>query len=262
MFAQKPSHVSDFGNLSGRWVVVTGASSGIGRATALEIAAAGANLVVHYAKSQGGAEEVVSDALNVGVSSFSLGCDFRIAAEIPAFVSQVWERTHGIDAWVHNAGADVLTGEAAQWSYGEKLAALLDVDLTGTMLAAREVGKRMKTRGSGAILTVGWDQADRGMEGYSGELFAATKNAIMGYTRSLAVSLAPAVRVNCIAPGWIKTAWGETASAEWQARVLRETPLQRWGTPEDIAKLARFLISDDASYITGQVINVNGGAVR
>ncbi len=163
---------------------------------------------------------------------------------------------------MHNAGADVLTGPAAKWNYGEKLAALLAVDLTGTMLATKEVGRMMQQAGRGAILTIGWDQADRGMEGDSGELFAATKNAIMGYTRSLALSLSPQVRVNCIAPGWIKTAWGETASDEWQARVLRETPLQRWGYPEDIAKLARFLVCDDASYITGQVINANGGAVR
>ena len=100
------------------------------------------------------------------------------------------------------------------------------------------------------------------MAGDSGELFSAAKNAIMGFSRSLAMSLAPAVRVNCIAPGWIKTAWGETARDSWQQRVFDETPLKRWGRPEDIAKLARFLVSDDAAYITGQVINCNGGAVR
>ena len=91
---------------------------------------------------------------------------------------------------------------------------------------------------------------------------SAAKNAIMGFTRSLAVSLGPEVRVNCIAPGWIRTGWGEQASDQWQERVLQETPLNRWGTPEDIAKLTRFLVSPDASYITGQVINCNGGAVR
>ena len=114
----------------------------------------------------------------------------------------------------------------------------------------------------GCILNIGWDQADRGMEGDSGELFATAKNAVMGFTRSLAVSLAPQVRVNCIAPGWIRTAWGEQAGDQWQQRVITETPLRCWGTPEDIAKLARFLLSDEASYITGQVINANGGAVR
>ena len=100
------------------------------------------------------------------------------------------------------------------------------------------------------------------MEGDSGELFATAKNAIMGFSRSLAVSLAPHVRVNCIAPGWIRTAWGENAGDYWQQRVLNETPLRRWGEPQDIASMARFLLSDDAAYVTGQVINVNGGAVR
>ena len=79
---------------------------------------------------------------------------------------------------------------------------------------------------------------------------------------SLAVSLAPYVRVNCIAPGWIQTAWGEIANDDWQQRVLNETPLKRWGTPEDIAQAARFLLSNEAAFITGQVININGGAVR
>jgi 3-oxoacyl-[acyl-carrier protein] reductase len=100
------------------------------------------------------------------------------------------------------------------------------------------------------------------MEGDSGELFATAKNAIMCFSRSLAVSLAPVVRVNCIAPGWIRTAWGATASEYWQNRVMTETPLRRWGEPQDIANMARYLLSDAASYITGQVINVNGGAVR
>jgi 3-oxoacyl-[acyl-carrier protein] reductase len=123
-------------------------------------------------------------------------------------------------------------------------------------------GERMARESGGTILNIGWDQADRGMEGASGELFAASKNAVMGFTRSLAVSLAPRVRVNCIAPGWIRTAWGETASEIWQERVRKETPLERWGTPEDVAKLARFLASADAAYLTGQVVRINGGAVR
>src|SRR5690606_35746240 len=138
----------------------------------------------------------------------------------------------------------------------------LRVDVRGTVELSRAIGAQMRDRGQGAILNIGWDQAATGMAGDSGELFAAAKNAIMGFTRSLALSLAPQVRVNCIAPGWIRTAWGETASATWQQRVLDETPLRRWGEPEDIAKLARFLVSDEAAYLTGQVVNANGGAVR
>ena len=124
------------------------------------------------------------------------------------------------------------------------------------------VGGWMKERGHGVILNMGWDQAESGMEGDSGQLFAATKGAVIAFTRSLALTLAPEVRVNCLAPGWIKTAWGEHASGSWQQRVERETPLKRWGTPEDVAKTARWLMSRAAVYITGQVIRINGGAVR
>jgi 3-oxoacyl-[acyl-carrier protein] reductase len=84
----------------------------------------------------------------------------------------------------------------------------------------------------------------------------------MAFTASLALSLAPDVRVNAVAPGWVKTKWGEGASQNWHDRVLRETPLHRWGTPEDVARVARFLINPAAAFLTGQVIRVNGGAVR
>ena len=120
----------------------------------------------------------------------------------------------------------------------------------------------MVSQGSGSIVTMGWDQAETGMEGDSGELFAATKGAVLAFTRSLALSLAPKVRVNALAPGWIKTAWGQDASQTWQDRVVEETPLARWGTPEDVAAAACFLVSDAAAFLTGQIIRVNGGAVR
>ena len=141
----------------------------------------------------------------------------------------------------------------ARRGFEEKLQVLLDVDVRSSVVLSKVAGERMAREAGGVILNIGWDQADRGMEGASGELFAASKNAVMGFTRSLAVSLAPRVRVNCIAPGWIRTAWGETASEAWQERVRRETPLGRWGTPEDVAKVARFLASSDAAYLTGQV---------
>jgi NAD(P)-dependent dehydrogenase (short-subunit alcohol dehydrogenase family) len=112
------------------------------------------------------------------------------------------------------------------------------------------------------VLTVGWDQAETGMEGDSGQLFAAVKGAITCFTRSLAVSLAPEVRANCIAPGWIRTAWGETASAVWQERVRRETPAGVWGLPEDVAEAATWLAGTSARFVTGQTVRVNGGAVR
>jgi 3-oxoacyl-[acyl-carrier protein] reductase len=120
----------------------------------------------------------------------------------------------------------------------------------------------MRAGNGGLIVNVGWDQAETGMEGDSGQLFGAVKGAVMAFSRSLAVTLAPGVRVNCLAPGWIRTAWGQGAPRGWQERVVRETPLGRWGTPEDVAAMARWLASPAAAYVTGQVLRVNGGAVR
>ena len=114
-------------------------------------------------------------------------------------------------------------------------------------------------RGSGAIVNMGWDQAEHGMAGASGEIFAATKGAVMAFSKSLARSLAPAVRVNCVAPGWIKTAWGQHASQAWQDRAKRESLLGRWGTPDDVAHAVVFLASPAASFITGHILPVNGG---
>jgi NAD(P)-dependent dehydrogenase (short-subunit alcohol dehydrogenase family) len=177
-------------------------------------------------------------------------------------VEKAWQTWQGLDAWVNNAGADTLTGPAAGWPFERKLQELLKLDVTATTLLSRDVGARMKAWGSGVVINMGWDQAETGMEGDSGQLFAAAKAAVMAFSRSLAVTLAPEVRVNCLAPGWIRTAWGENASAPWQERVKRETPLGRWGQPEDVAAAARWLISPAAAFITGQVIRINGGAIR
>ncbi len=169
-------------------------------------------------------------------------------------VEEAWDLWGGLDAWLHLAGADTLTGAAAKLSFDAKLDLLWSVDVVATIRLCREVGRRMTDQGSGSIVTMGWDQAETGMEGDSGELFAAVKGAIMAFTRSLALSLAPTVRVNALAPGWIKTAWGEGASKAWHDRVLRETPLARWGTPEDVAQVARFLVSPAAGFLTGQIV--------
>jgi 3-oxoacyl-[acyl-carrier protein] reductase len=254
--------VERFGDLTGRRAVVTGSSSGIGRAIALELARGGADVVVHCVRSLDAARDVASAIKSLGRKCTVLQADLADEAGLPRLVDDAWGALGGVDVWVNNAGADLLTGAGARLAYGAKLQRLFEVDVRATALLSRLAGGRLRDAGGGVLLNIGWDQADRGMEGESGELFAAAKNAVMGLTRSLALSLAPQVRVNCIAPGWIRTAWGEQASAVWQERVLRETPLGRWGSPDDVAKLARFLASDDAAYLTGQVINANGGAVR
>jgi 3-oxoacyl-[acyl-carrier protein] reductase len=247
--------------LEGMRAAVLGATSGIGKSVALALARAGADVIVH-GRSAERAQAVASEIRQLGRRSHPLTADLADRKAGDRLVSDAWNLWDGLDAWLQIAGADILTGPGKSLSFDEKLDTLIAVDVVSTVRLCREVGRRMKERGGGCIVTVGWDQAETGMEGDSGELFAATKGAVMAYTRSLALSLAPEVRVNAIAPGWIRTAWGESASKSWQDRAVRETPLARWGTPEDIAGVARFLVGPAATFLTGQIVRVNGGAVR
>jgi 3-oxoacyl-[acyl-carrier protein] reductase len=247
--------------LTGMSAVVTGASSGIGAVIATELAKAGANCFLQWRQNRDGAQSIAATIRQeYSVRCETHQCDFTQDDQLEPLVESAWSwSSGGIDIWVNNAGADVLTGSAGKWPFAEKLQNLLQVDVVSTMQLSRMVGKRMKERGRGAIINIGWDQAEHGMAGDSGELFAATKGAIMAFTRSLAKSLAPQVRVNCVAPGWIKTSWGEGASDYWQQRATRESLLERWGTPEDVAQAVRFLASPSASFITGHILPVNGG---
>ena len=246
--------------LTGLRALVTGSSSGIGRAIALELARGGANVVVH-GRSEQRTEEVTEQVRAFGADCIPIVEELRDEKGCQRVLDVGWRSFDGLDIWINNAGADTLTGEAAQWPFERKLAELWAVDVLATMRLSRAVGERMKQRGRGIIINMGWDQAETGMAGDSGQLFGAVKGAVMAFSKSLALSLAPQVRVLCLAPGWIRTAWGDQASKIWQERVLRETPLGRWGTPTDVAATVRWLVSPAASFITGQVIRINGGAV-
>ncbi len=245
--------------LLGLTAVVTGASSGIGRAIVCAFAEAGADCLIHARRNRAGADEVAASVRALGRAAEVSLADLALPEAIDPFAESAWNWRNGVDIWVNNAGADVLTGGPTSWPFEYKLEQLWRVDVTATMLLARAIGMKMKQRGSGVILNVGWDRADFGMAGDSGELFAATKGAVMAFSRSLAKSLAPEVRVNCLAPGWIRTAWGDQASDYWQRRAESESLLGRWGTPEDVAQTACFLASPAAAFITGQIVPINGG---
>jgi 3-oxoacyl-[acyl-carrier protein] reductase len=248
--------------LAGLRALVTGSTSGIGRAIALELAAGGADLLIHGRRSRDRAGEVAKACVAAGVRADIVMADLRDPAACRQLAEVAWRHWNGLDILVCNAGADTLTGDAARWPFEKKLAELWAIDVESTIALSRALGQRMQDRGAGVVLTIGWDQATTGMEGDSGQLFGTTKAAVMAFSTSLAKTLAPEVRVNCLAPGWIKTAWGENASQAWQERAVHETPLGRWGTPEDVAQAARWLASPAAVFITGQILRVDGGAVR
>src|SRR5690606_18083304 len=134
-------------------------------------------------------------------------------------------------SWVNNAGVDVLTGEFAAFDFDAKLNQLLQVDVIGTIHLSRIVVSRMSEQTLGlpaSMAFIGWDQSSAGMEGDAGQMFAPVKAAITAFAKSLAQTVAPKIRVNVVAPGWIQTSWGQTTSEYWDARARSESLMNRW----------------------------------
>jgi 3-oxoacyl-[acyl-carrier protein] reductase len=248
-------------DLGGRAMLVTGASSGIGRAIALAAARAGADVAITYRRNESGARDVERELCAIGRRAAVIKLDLADRQSLATVGPDARAALGRLDVWVNNAGADILTGDGASLSVVEKLDRLISVDLRGTMLASWQAAEMFRAQEGGVIINMSWDHVLSGMEGVNPQMFAAVKGGVLAFSKSLARSVGPRVRVNVIAPGWIETSFAAEMDEPARRAVAESAPLKRWGTPDDVAAAAIFLASPGAAFITGQALLVGGGVV-
>ena len=248
--------------LAGRAVLVTGASRGIGRAIAFAAARAGADVALTYRANESGAREVEREIQALGRRAAVIRLDVADDSSVRALGPAARDALGRLDVWVNNAGADILTRSGASLSAVEKLDRVLAVDLRGTILASWHAAEMLGAQEQGGvIINMSWDHVLTGMPGLNPQIYASVKGGILAFSKSLARSVAPRVRVNVLAPGWIETSFGASLDGDMRRAVAESTPLRRWGTPDDVAGAAVFLASPAAAFLTGQTILVGGGVV-
>src|ERR1700675_1343658 len=243
-------------SLEGQFALVTGASRGIGREIALELARAGAGVVVNCRSRMAEAESVVEEIRAAGGQAEAFAADASSEADVRSMVQFALRRFQKIDVLVCNAGVvrDSLTGamKLEDWE------TVIATNLRGVFLSIREVLPSMMHQRSGAIIALSSIAAERGGRGHAN--YAASKGGINAMTRSLAVELAPrGIRVNAVAPGIILTEMTNRIRSFADQELKTSIPMGRYGRPEEVATAVRFLASAEASYITGQVLHVTGG---
>jgi 3-oxoacyl-[acyl-carrier protein] reductase len=246
-------------HLDNRVALVTGGSRGLGRAICIALMKAGCHVAVNYMDNQRAAAEVVLEAEKYDVEAIEIKADIASESEVRMMVDEVIRRFNKIDVLVNNAG--VWVHNPIDGMSTEKLKQTIDVNLYGTFFPIMAVVPHMIAQGSGSIINISSTAGQRGEAFYSP--YAATKSAVIGITKSLGPELATHnIRVNCVAPGWFETDMSRDAlEGEGGEKVRRQIPLGRVGDPEELADAVAFLASDLASFITGEVLNVNGGAV-
>ncbi|MEH7177211.1 3-oxoacyl-[acyl-carrier-protein] reductase [Neobacillus vireti] len=245
-------------SLKGKIALVTGASRGIGREIALELARQGANVAVNYAGNEEKANAVVDEIKAIGTEAFVIKCDVSNTEEVTAMVKETVDRFGKLDILVNNAGItkDNLLMRMKEDEWDD----VININLKGVFLCTKAVTRQMMKQRVGRIINI---TSVVGVSGNPGQAnYVSAKAGVIGLTKTTAKELASrSITVNAIAPGFITTDMTDKLSEEVTAEMLKQIPLARLGEPKDIAKMTAFLASDDASYITGQTIHVNGGMV-
>jgi 3-oxoacyl-[acyl-carrier protein] reductase len=243
--------MSGYASLEGKVALVTGGSRGIGAAIARELAAAGARVAVNYRSGKEAAEEIASEIGGVAVAA-----NVGDPEEAKGLVERVESELGDVDVLVNNAGTtrDTLIARMSDEEWEE----VIETNLRGTFNTCRAVARKMLRRRSGAIVNL---TSVVGIHGNPGQAnYAASKAGIIGLTKALARELGSrGVRVNAVAPGYIATELTNVLSEEIRGSILGNTPMGRLGDPEDVAAAVRFLCSDEAAFITGDVLLVDGG---
>ena len=242
--------------LSEQVAIVTGASRGIGRATALALAATGVKVVVNYAQSSAAADSVVQEIQQDGGTAIAVKADVSKSEEVENLIQQTQEQWGRVDILVNNAG--ITRDNLLLRMKLEDRQAVIDLNLTGVFLTTKVVSKLMLKQKSGRIINI---TSVAGLMGNPGQAnYSAAKAGVIGFTKTVAKEFASrGVTVNAVAPGFIATDMTHDLKAD---EILKFIPLARYGQPEEVAGMIRFLAIDPAAaYITGQVFNVDGGMV-
>jgi 3-oxoacyl-[acyl-carrier protein] reductase len=242
--------------LNGRVALVTGGSRGIGKAISLALAREGADVVVDHLEQKEEANEVVEEIRRMGRHALAFQTDVRDFDKVVNMVEQTMEEFGKIDILVNNAG--IVRDKTFRNMKKEEWDIVIDTDLNGVFNCIKAVITHMEERENGKIINISSVIGEIGNFGQAN--YAAAKAGVIGLTKSVAKEVArKGITVNAVAPGFTETSMLETIPASIKEQILKQIPMGRFATPEDIAKVVVFLASDDANYITGQVINVNGG---